>query len=125
MSMILICANTKCGQGFQAKKYQAFARCPACRKQARLDNAMRYRANLKKGCGEPLPLKVAIERKVTGLTVVLDPLEPGGFAPGTVFDKTGWHEMYARFAFTPGTILRDVAGRLYKFEDKEAVYVDR
>jgi hypothetical protein len=123
--MILICANPKCGQGFQARKFQKFARCPSCRKEARLDNAMRYRAKLKKGFGEPLPLRVAIERKVTGLTVVLDPLEPGGFAPGTVFDRTGWREMYAHFSFTPGTLLKDVQGRLYKFESEEAVYVDR
>lgn len=122
-SMILICPE--CGQGFQSRKFVAFARCLSCRKQALRNNVIAYRANLKKGNSPPVPLKVAIERGVTGLTVIFDPLEPGGFAPGTVFDKTGWQEMFRYFSFTPGTILRDASGRLYVYDEKEAVYVDR
>ena len=43
--------------------------------------------------------------------VVHDPLEIGGFEPGSKFSATEYREMKCRFAFTPGTIL-EVRGTL-------------
>jgi hypothetical protein len=55
-----------------------------------------------------------MERGVIGLTVVADPLGRGGFAAGTYFPHDEWVGMLKHWSFTPGTILRDRDGRLYK-----------
>jgi len=52
---------------------------------------------------------------VRAMTVVSDPLMPGGFAAGTPFGQDEWEQMLRMMTFTPGTILRDGQGRLYEF----------
>jgi hypothetical protein len=55
------------------------------------------------------------------LTVVSDPLEEGGFAAGTKFSVEECEAMLRHFSFTPGTILQDANGKLYRFEDGDFV----
>jgi hypothetical protein len=73
----------------------------------------------------PVDLKVAIDRHVVSLTVVCDPLgiEEGGFEPGATFGKNDWMQMFQRFSFTPGTVLKDGQGRLYEFRSSSKVGV--
>ena len=46
-------------------------------------------------------------------TFIHDPLVPGGFRPGVIFDSTTIRYMCSSFALTEGTILMQ-AGRYYK-----------
>jgi hypothetical protein len=55
------------------------------------------------------------------LTVVSDPLGTGGFAAGTRFSVEECEAMLKYFSFTPGTILQDANGKLYKFVDGDFV----
>lgn len=62
----------------------------------------------------PVPLeKVFSATNVYSLEVVNDPLEPGGFRAGQRFNLEEIEAMVKYWSFTPGTILRDLNGRLY------------
>jgi len=109
MSVTLICG---CGASFEAKRVSKYQRCSGCAVRARQLRVERYRAKQKVVA---VPLEKAIERKVRAMTVVNDPLVPGGFAAGTPFGQDEWEQMLRMMTFTPGTILRDGQGRLYEF----------
>jgi hypothetical protein len=110
MSVNLVCG---CDASFVAKRISKYQRCPACALRARQLRVERYREKQKV---VPVPLTKAIERKVRAVTVVRDPLAVGGFAAGTVFGQDEWEQMLRLMTFTPGTVLMDGQGRLYRFE---------
>lgn len=109
MSVILNCG---CGAKFEAKRKSRYPRCPACAIRARQLRCERYREKQKVVA---VSVEKALERGVRMLTVVNDPLDIGGFQPGTVFDKEDWKNMIIHLTFTPETILKDGSGRLYVF----------
>ena len=109
MSVILICG---CGASFEAVRVSKYGRCPACAARAKKIRQDRWRGKQRIMA---VPLEKAIERKVRAMTVVNDPLMPGGFAAGTPFGQDEWEQMLRLMTFTPGTILRDGQGRLYEF----------
>lgn len=49
--------------------------------------------------------------------VVLDPLERGGFKPGTEISRLEMASMIVNRAFTERTIVSDLQGRLYTYEN--------
>jgi hypothetical protein len=109
MTCILQCSA--CGESYTARRKTDPCFCRNCKVKAQLDRNVKYRMRKKE---VKSTLYQAVERKVIGLTVVLDPLERCGFAAGTYFPHDEWVGMLKYRSFTPGTILRDCDGRLYK-----------
>lgn len=116
MSVILKC--DKCGSDVETRWRKQKIYCPPCKKIAARERDESYR---ERNRHVPVDLRIAIIRKVRNLYVVHDPLEIGGFEPGTNFPKEQWEKMISMLTFTEGTILKDSYGRLYKFEAKGAL----
>lgn len=113
MSYVLICSV--CGNGYVGNRKVTNGICGdrKCKNAAELNRTHKSRERAKTFA---VPVEQAVTRGVTNLTVVSDPLESGGFKPGTSFPKDYWTLMLKDMTFTPGTILRDGQQRLYEFQ---------
>lgn len=106
-------AECGCGTVFEASRRSKYPRCADCSRRAERISHKKWLAKSKSVIA---PLDAALERGVSNLSVVIDPLESGGFKPGTSFPKDYWTLMLKDMTFTPGTILRDGQQRLYEFQ---------
>jgi len=113
-SCVVICAG--CGQGYVARKRIVNGYCRECRKLAGYEAMRRAR---EKARVVAVDLNLAVERNVRFLTVVNDPDAKGGFHAGVRFVKEEWEQMLKHLSFTPGTLLKDEIGRLYRFSGQE------
>jgi len=96
-----------CKKSFTVKGGRGTSRCLRCRKAA---DRLRARERVE-------DVRVFLKRggdAVKCLVVVSDPLEVGGFVEGISFTREEVRLMVESFSFTPGTILRDRAGRRYE-----------
>jgi hypothetical protein len=91
-----------CGEQFTPTGQYDRRRCLNCYKEHKLARA-RARDRL-------------IRRTAFPLTVLDDPLQPGGFSQGTHFDQTAVESMIQHGAFTPGTVVRDNSGAQYRYD---------
>ena len=113
-SCVVICAG--CGKGYVARKRIINGYCRECRKLAGYAAMRRAR---EKARVVAVDLHLAVERNVRFLTVVNDPDAKGGFHAGVRFVKEEWEQMLKHLSFTPGTLLKDGDGRLYRFSGQE------
>lgn len=95
-------ACVECGHRYAQLDKRDKSRCPKCRREIR---------NAYKRAKDTIARKNAFT-----LTIVHDPLKPGGFDPGTVLPKTDVEEMLRNQSFTPGTVVRDNSGAEYRFD---------
>jgi len=112
MSYVNICSI--CGNSYVGNKKVSNGVCRngKCDREAQLARLHKSRAKAKNYAA---PIERALARGVGSLSVVSDPLECGGFKPGTSFPKDYWELMVKDLTFTPGTVLKDGQGRLYEF----------
>lgn len=61
-------------------------------------------------------LRLEVSLTLGPLYVVDDPLDVGGWPMGKRFSQDEWQGMVRFLTFTPGTVLRDRFGRLYRFD---------
>ncbi len=101
-----------CGNQYEAQRLLKKGFCPACKKEATRLNNKTWREQIRKN--PPQPLENAVKHGAISLTVIYDPLDVGGFAPGTRFDKVTLLAMIRLMNFTRGTILQDHRGRMYE-----------
>ena len=108
----------RCGGGYWSLRRIKRGYCSMCRPVV---IAERKRAWERRNRERVLDLYEVMGESPRALTVVSDPLEEGGFAAGTRFSVEECEAMLRHFAFTPGTVLRDANGKLYKFQDGDFV----
>lgn len=108
----------RCGGEYLSLRRIKHGYCPMCKPVVIME---RKRAWEKRNKEKILDLYEGMEGSPRALTVVSDPLEEGGFAAGTRFSVEECEAMLKHFSFTPGTILQDANGKLYKFEDGDFI----
>ena len=119
--VILNCS--RCGGSYTGRRRRPLSFCPSCRPKINLERMRRNRKDraarlmVPTGSSDLPGLEEAVERRVIGLTVVHDPIDVGGFRPGTYFGHDDWVSMMKCWTFTPGTILKDMYGREYQVGD--------
>lgn len=83
-----------CGQTYMSTDSRDKQRCPRCRKLYQIELRERIYADTKK------------PQSIGACVVLRDPLEPGGFRPGVLFEGKVTRTMEKFGAFTDGTIVR-------------------